>query len=354
MDDYARTREVYGIDLPPDSAGRDAVIDYVAQLYGFPTSTAIEQGEGVLIGHSYPPLQSGIKTNEWAEIFLDSHAPYLAFDQRHVDQSVRTGAEPKTLVVLMGRFDPAATDSALVACGECPSPERVTYRGVPYYRWGPDFEIGGELRLSPPVFDQYGLGGRWAIRDHAVLRTVHTLGIEMAIDASLGHRNLGQDVNFRLLAQGLHELGVHAAFMTDETQGGTAREAVIGMIGRFTGSVNGRPGDIDRLEGLLLEQGPQMKRYLAAATGLGRDARGDFTAIVLVHAGADAAEENIGLLRARIRDASSLYSGDSYSLLFEEVEIRSEGRVLLAKLYGEDTRFFLQFWGQGDPFLWHD
>ena len=97
-----------------------------------------------------------------------------------------------------------------------------------------------------------------------------------------------------------------------------------------------------------------MKRYLAAATGLGRDARGDFTAIVLVHAGADAAEENIGLLRARIRDASSLYSGDSYSLLFEEVEIRSEGRVLLAKLYGEDTRFFLQFWGQGDPFLWHD
>ena len=56
--------------------------------------------------------------------------------------------------------------------------------------------------------------------------------------------------------------------------------------------------------------------------------------IVLAHSDDNAAEENVKLLRSRLEQTSSLFSGEMWGDLIETAEIESQGKLTLARLYG--------------------
>ncbi len=98
-----------------------------------------------------------------------------------------------------------------------------------------------------------------------------------------------------------------------------------------------------------------LKPYGSFATGAGRDDRGQYMVVVLVHSSERAAQQNVELLRRRIEEAQSLWTNEPWSDFFEEMEIRAEGEVLLGKLWGERTgSLWLRFILNRDPLLLHE
>ena len=128
-----------------------------------------------------------------------------------MDQSIVAAfALPATLDVIRGRFDPQATDKALESCSECETPSREEYGGVSYYSWGEDYADNLQLRFAPPAFDEIGRGGRIAVLDEYVFRTLGASDMEALIDASLNEGASLADVEeFRLLAGGMSRLGAY-------------------------------------------------------------------------------------------------------------------------------------------------
>lgn len=146
---------------------------------------------------------------------------YLALDPGIIEQSLLAGTTPRQWEILGGRFDPKATEQALSRCtGACLPPDaREEYQGVTFYSWGEDFKGSLQDRLKPPAFDQQGRGGRIAVLDNYVYRTLWTDGIREQIDTGLGRRPSLADVeDFRLLAENLSELGSYEIYLSDDTQ----------------------------------------------------------------------------------------------------------------------------------------
>jgi hypothetical protein len=93
-------------------------------------------------------------------------------------------------------------------------------------------------------------------------------------------------------------------------------------------------------------KGPLLKNYLSFGSGFGKDEKGEYIALVLVHDNPDDAIKNISLLEQRI-DASFRedINFNTENLTIEtkkmsdyiyDKQIYTEGRVLLAKLYTND------------------
>ena len=121
--------------------------------------------------------------------------------------------------VLRGRFDPQATDVTLETCSECPAPSIEGHRGIPYYSWGEDYATNLERRHSPPAFDEVGRGGRIAVLDEYVIRTLGTSEMKAVIDAHLEEAPSLADVEeFQLLARGMSQLVVYTMFLIDEVE----------------------------------------------------------------------------------------------------------------------------------------
>ena len=104
---------------------------------------------------------------------------------------------------------------------------------------------------------------------------------------------------------------------------------------------------------------PVLNPYTAYATGVGKDEDGVYTALVLVHDDAIAAEANVNLLRQRISAASTLEFDSPWADEFDanRTEFRFEGRVLLAKLPrpGSDAQpLWIQWVLNDDPLLLHE
>ena len=92
--------------------------------------------------------------------------------------------------------------------------------GIKFYSWGEDLAVDIKKIYAPPAFDRLGRGGRIAVLDEYVFRTLETRGMKRLIDVSLGRRDSLADVDeFRLLATGLDELNAYSGLLTDMTQG---------------------------------------------------------------------------------------------------------------------------------------
>ena len=104
----------------------------------------------------------------------------------------------------------------------------------------------------------------------------------------------------------------------------------------------------------LAESGPRLRPYEAYATGAGKNENGGYMALVLVHADDASAEENAGLLRRRIEEGSSAYGVPwSDSIDVDTLEIKAEGRLLLAKLKGF-ARYWSDWWAQRDILILYE
>ncbi len=110
---------------------------------------------------------------------------YLAFDVRNMDQTIVAGPPSSQLDVVRGRFNPQAADKALSACSECPALSREEHKGIPYYSWGEDYAVDTDMIFAPPAFESLGRGGRIAVLDEYVFRTLGTSEMKALIDTSL-------------------------------------------------------------------------------------------------------------------------------------------------------------------------
>ena len=329
---HHRFQEVFDIHLPGSEADEDALGDYLHELLDL-------------------PLLGGPWISRYGTFALQAlgRRQHLGFDLRNVQRSVEAGQPQMILEVVRGGFDPEATDRALSACSECKSPIRQEHRGVAFYSWGEDFNTDFKNLFAPPAFEQLGRGGRIAVQEDYVFRTVETEGMQALIDASLGKRRSLADVEeFRLLAQGLAELGAFSAFLSDSTQ---SLDYLKEQVSQLVGSGPGMEQEMQQLEGSVL-----LRRYEAFATGAGKDDRGNYMALVLVHRSERRAQENVDLLQRRIQEGRSMVFADTpWSNIADGMEIQTDGKVLLAKLRGPGIgrSFWVSWVLPVDPLILH-
>ena len=307
INDYALVRQMFDIPLPGPGDDEDAL----AEFYERPPPTGFEgEADGPPV-REFGAISFFGPFNQYRNIAAEN-LQHLAFDVRSMDQSIVAFALPATLDVVRGRFDPQATGKALESCSECEPPSREEYGGVSYYSWGEDYAFNPQLRFAPPAFDEIGRGGRIAVLDEYVFRTLGTSDMKALIDAGPNEgASLANVEEFRLLAGGMTRLGAYTMLLSDDVEVWDA-------------------------DSYAAEGGPWLRPYDAFATGAGKDEHGHYMALVLVHADDASAEENVGLLRRIIEEEGSLLYDTSWSdyIDVERSVIHAEGRVLLAKLRG--------------------
>ena len=244
---------------------------------------------------------------------------------------------------------PQATDEALRSCSECPIPELEQYGGVSYYTWGKDGVVDPSMGWAPPAFDQFGRGGRIAVLDSYVLRTLVTDDMKSLIgtlqDESL---SLADFEEFRLLATGMSLLRAYSMLLTDNT---FEQEA---MIESHLKTIDATDEGLAQRRETLASPGT-LRPYQAFATGAGRDKDGPYMALALVHADSQVAEGNVDLLRRRIEEGSSSVYETPWSDIIDiaSLEINSEERLLLAKLRGPISRSFTDWVFYRDNLIVH-
>ena len=336
MNDYALARELFDVPLPGQYARTDAVIeDYVLALIPISGEGSRLRGDSTFI--------SGMSQHSLR--MMESFREHLSFDARNVDQTAYAGAPPGALEVVRGRFDPEDTERALARCSECPPPLIEEHRGISFYSWGEDLQLDMTNRLTPPAFDQLGRGGRIAVQEEYVLRTVETPGMRALIDAAEGGHSLADVEEYVLVAQGLEDLGAYAAFVSDQTQ------SIAQTLEQFATSMTAK--EAENIESRLRQE-PALEPYQVFATGPGLDEKGHYMAVVLVHASESGASRNVELIRQRVRSGTSMFTRQTWAELINDVESRSQDRVLLAKLRGERAAsLWLNFVVQRDPLLLH-
>ena len=334
VNDYQRFRETFNLELPGPEAGDEALMDYLLRPVDMP------QFYGTFISGYGQTAPQALERRR-----------YLGFDLRNVHRSAEAGLAPGVLEVVQGDFDPGVTARALAACTECEAPEETERHGIKFYSWGEDLRADLDKILAPPSYDRLGRGGRIAVLEDYVFRTVETRSMRRLIDASLGRRDsLADEDEFRLLAAGLDELNTYSGFLSDKTQ--SLDEYLTYLLDGFGGTFTQR--EAAQL-GAKMEEEPMLRPYDAFATGAGRDDRGQYMAVVLVHSSERAARRNVDLLRRRIEEVQSQFTNEPWRDFFEEMEIRTDGAVLLGKLWGERTRsLWLRFILQRDPLLLHE
>ena len=89
-----------------------------------------------------------------------------------------------------------------------------------------------------------------------------------------------------------------------------------------------------------IEDYPLLKPYQAYATGAGVNEKGYFLSIILLNPDSGTAEENVFLLKERLNNTEIIDPGIDWMELIDEVEIESEGRLVMARLYGVVSEFW--------------
>ena len=247
------------------------------------------------------------------------------------------------------RFDPEATEQALEACAECEPHVREEHQGILFYSWGEDRAPNSAKRFAPPALDFIGRGGRVAVLKDLVLRTVATEDMRRLIDTSLGGPSLAEIEEYRLVAQGMSDLGAYSAVLTNQTH---SDDSVLTDFEEY-----GDDEATERIRRSLADSSLLLRPYLVFGVGIGKDEAGLFMALALVHADVESAQQNVDLLRQRIdvslraisqslagalRTREARGVGGRWADFVERTEVHAQGRVLLAKLRGPVASLWIE------------
>ena len=348
LNDYVLLRKTANIALPGPNANQEALHDYLRSL----VTTMFERG---VRGFGQAPYISGysefsLRTPSSGQ-YAPGISPHLGFDLRDVGQSAVAGNPPGQLGVILGDFDPAATDAALKNCAasvpDCEPPILQSHQGVSFYSWGEDLRADLTRILTPPAFDRLGRGGRITVQENHVFYTVESPGMKELIEAGLDRRSSLLDVEkFRLLAKAMSQLGAHALLLSDQDM--SVEDTISNLLGNRYSEEEAKQIRAQ------LAATPLLRPYLVFATGEGIDRDGPYMALALVHGSAEIAEENVNLLLRRINEASSILTRQPWSEMVDKAAVRAEGRVLLAKLHGRIAGAWAGMVIQRDTLFAHD
>ena len=293
-----------------------------------------------LFGHS----PSAYSDEEWQQT--------LGFTRADVDQTIYAGALPMSCYeAVRGRFSRSDVDSATRTGPMNDMLEVVSYGGREYYSWGEDFAINPAMSSGVRPL---GRGHRLALVDDFIFWVLWTEGIREMIDSHEGNIDSLADIeDYRLLAGALADLGAVTAYFSSESHSQAHVQEVYQDIIDDPNNNEARQAFVDEIETDLL-----LKPYQAMASGAGIDDDGYFLAIVLLNAGEASASENADLLEQRLAQATVPWQGRKWSDLTESVTVENNGRLTIARLYGEACTHWASFQVAGErpyePLLLHE
>ena len=262
---------------------------------------------------------------------------YLGFDIGDMEQSILAGEPPYVLEVASGRIDPEATERSLSRCTECEEPKIHEHRGVEFYSWGDDLRPNLAKRLHPPAFDELGRGGRIAVLDSLVLRTLWTQGMRSLIDAYRNNRDsLADDPDLALAAGELQSLGVYSAILFGDVERFTTNPLDSLLSAEEQAQLEKMRAEL----GMEAEDTPD--EFSALGAGVAKDADGFLTILVFVYEDADVANSNVQGLEEMLANGQSIATGQPWTEYFPQSGVWSDGRALIARLRTERPGIWLQ------------
>ena len=319
FNNYALAREANGIQAPAEDASDEDLEEYLFELFiSLDTPTGLAEG----------PWISGFSWNAIREL---KPSDYLGFDIGDMEQSILAGEPPYVLEVASGRIDPEDTESSLSRCTECEEPEIHEHSGISFYSWGEDgLEPDFKKIFQPPAFDYLGRGGRIAVLDSLVFRTLETEKMRSLIDTYRDNRDsLADDPDMALAAGELQNLGVYSAILFGDVEMFTTDPLDSLLSAEERAQLEKARAEL----GMEAEDTPDY--YSALGTGVAKDSDGFLTILVFVYEDEDVANRNVQGLEEMLANGQSIATGQPWTEYFPQSEVWSDGRALIARLRTE-------------------
>jgi hypothetical protein len=276
---------------------------------------------------------------------------YVGYDIGDVDAEIQFGTPPRSGVAAIGRFDPAATKNALSDQTDWPdwavtAYTTENYNGVTIYSWGDGFQTHLETRLVPPHIDMLGRAMPLAVTDKYLFYHPEIETVKQMIDASQNKgKSLADLTEYASIADRLADLNVDQAIIGEES-----------VANLCVSSLEDESLQLSEFqkETLIEKMGTPLKKFITFGSGYGKDEKGAFTAIVLYYENSSIARENVSLLKQHIENDALIGLGKTWSEFFTGIDIKAEGNILVAKLYGPSASFFASWIYSHDNLLYHE
>ncbi|MBN1161305.1 MAG: hypothetical protein JXA17_05115 [Dehalococcoidales bacterium] len=281
--------------------------------------------------------------------FADVDAEISNVEFIFIEEALGDSYVYKTMVAAIGKFKPEKTGATLNNREEWPEWTRANYttenyQDITIHNWYSGNETHVKDRFNAPHLDQLGRALPIAITDGRLFAASTVQDIESLIDSSLENIPSLADVpEYALAAQALYELGASIAIIADDV-----------LAYGYTMYI-------------VHDKGQPLNSYLTFGTGYGKDERGYYIALALLHDSPLQAIENAKILNQRVQNA--IFPSDYNTLevflggqdidfihgndVIYDTEIFTKGVVLMAKLYTEDPELWYSWLASGCTLLGH-
>lgn len=272
----------------------------------------------------------------------------LGFTKSDVDQTAYAYHEVPIdyYVAARGRFSNDQIDNAVKTGPLNDVLKVVPYAGQQFYSWDGDWDMHLSWRSN---LRPLGRGMRLGLFGNLIFWTMTTKDMEDMIDSDEGNiKSLADLQDYQLLAQGLSELDTVSAFFSSESQAQSHIRDV------FKQMVDNPQGEGQQVFAQQVNRQVELKPFQAFATGAGLDKKGYYLAIVLLNPDEETARSNASVLAQQIESSKAVPNGKPWSDFVDSIDVRSEGRLTLAKVYGPiatDWSMFDMVMGPYDPLL---
>jgi hypothetical protein len=264
----------------------------------------------------------------------------LGFIQNDVEQSVSAYRSMPVdyYEAVRGNLSPEKIDNAVKSGPMNEILEVVPYAGHEFYSWGTDRDMNLSKKSGVRPL---GRGMRLGVIDDFIFWTSITDSMKEMIDSYEDNiQSLADLETYRLLAGGLTEFDTFTAFFCSESQSQSRFRDIYKDIIEKPGEGEGMR--IRQMYAEQLQREVYLKPYQAFATGAGLDEKGYYLAIVLLNTDKQTARDNVAALEKQI-GSSKTTGGKAWLEMIDSMEIQSEGKLTLAKLYGQASVWWDSF-----------
>jgi hypothetical protein len=312
--DYASFRQDFNVSLTDASGQPLTQMDYVNAMTA-PEGTA-DGIAGQLIGAGSLITGNG----RYAATVDDS--PYLGYGPTNIDAEIRWFAPPYRMISAKGHFDLTKINTALANQDAWPASVKeayttLNYRNLTIHSWGDGLKLNLLTKLGPPHVDELGRAQPLAFSQDYLFHASGLEEIKFMLDSNQNKVDSMADLSdYTLVSQGLSRLGAYIAIMGD-----------VSVINTGSGEV----------KEMGIETRLKLKRFTTFGTGLGKDEKGLYLALVLIHGSSADANQNATILKQHLETNTAGCFGKPWREVVTNADIRTDKNVLLAKLYSQSA-----------------
>jgi hypothetical protein len=264
---------------------------------------------------------------------------YVGYNFTNIDAEIQFGAPPSNGMAAIGRFNPQKTRDALQNQAEWPSEaislyEIEEYDSVTIHSWGDGKQTNLAIRRGPPHIDNVGRMRPLAVTDDRLFSTFSVYTTKLAIDASNNKVNSLADLQeYTAIANAMADLNAYGAMIGD------------GRWLLYDPDSHVYSPSVDRAKVTeMLKNNPDqlLERYLTFGTGVGKDEKGIYMAVVIYNKDNQTASENANRLERQVETGISWIKGVNWTEMFTDTDIQAKGNLVIARLYTKGT----MLWGE--------